>query len=161
MIDIGSVMQTIRAELNRQAQESKADGLYVYGDNDEGSTIGVDGMLDIQALAVEIVRNIELTEFAVPSRALLGYGTILKIGDRVINSVDRLPIGDMATLVLPLRLHSGPFDPGLELVVGGDEPILLGGKDIRGKYVIRESHYSDSSGEAQVTCTVEKIGDVS
>ncbi len=59
MIDVGGVMKAIRVELNRQAQLSRADGLYVYGDNDEGWTIGVDGQLDIQALAVEIVREIE------------------------------------------------------------------------------------------------------
>lgn len=61
MINVAAVMTAIRIELNRQNQLSKHDALCVYADNDDGWTIGVDGILDVQALAVAVVKRIEET----------------------------------------------------------------------------------------------------
>lgn len=59
MIDIPTVMVAIRTELNRQNDLAKHDALCVYRDDDDGWTMGLDGVLDVQALAVAVVKRIE------------------------------------------------------------------------------------------------------
>jgi hypothetical protein len=49
----GAVAQIILAELKRQRDES---GVYLYGDEIGGPIIGIEGWVDIEALAEAILR---------------------------------------------------------------------------------------------------------
>lgn len=84
----------IRRELNRQGQESRSGGLYTY--NEVEDAIGVDGMLDLNALADAIERE-QIEDIS--SRQPASFATIRPEDPNHATIVAQEPIekGDLVT----------------------------------------------------------------